>query len=78
MAARCTTRFGDVSVSNRLKLVVTGRRDEIAPAEQIRTLLPTWNPDASFEIIDGCDHFYVGCLDKLKSILTTYLQNQQV
>lgn len=70
--------FGDVSTLNSLKLVVTGSRDDIAPAEQIRALLPIWNPDAAFEIIDGCDHFYVGHLDKLQSILTTYLQSQQI
>jgi hypothetical protein len=70
--------FGDVSTLNSLKLVVTGSRDDIAPEEQIRVLLSNWNPDAHLEIIDGCDHFYVGYLDKLKSILTSFLQNQQV
>jgi alpha/beta superfamily hydrolase len=58
-----------------LKLVVTGSRDDIAPAQQIRALLPVWNPNAQFEIIEGCDHFYIGCLDKLQSILTTFLKN---
>ena len=66
--------FGDVSTLSSLKLVITGSRDEIAPEEQIRVLLPNWNPDAHLEIIDGCDHFYIGYIDKLKSILTTYLQ----
>lgn len=67
--------FGDVSTLNSLKLVVTGSRDDIAPEEQIRVLLPTWNPDARFEIIDGCDHFYAGYLDKLRAILTKYLKS---
>ena len=66
--------FGDVGTLNSLKLVVTGSRDDIAPEEQIRVILSNWNPNAHLEIIDGCDHFYVGYLDKLKSILTTYLQ----
>lgn len=57
-----------------LKLVVTGSRDDIAPPDRIRALLPAWNPDAQFEIIDGCDHFYSGYLDKLQSILTQYLK----
>ena len=60
-----------------LKLVVTGSRDEIAPPDQIRDLLPAWNPDAQFEIIDGCDHFYMGHIDKLQSILTSFLQGQE-
>ena len=58
-----------------LDLVITGNRDEIAPADRIRDLLPLWNPDARFDIIDGCDHFYIGYLDKLRSILTRYLQS---
>jgi hypothetical protein len=65
--------FENVSALDCLKLVVTGRRDEIAPVNQIRDLLPAWNPRAHFEIIDGCDHFYMGYLDKLHSILTQYL-----
>jgi alpha/beta superfamily hydrolase len=60
-----------------LKLVITGSRDDIAPPDRIRDLLPAWNPDAQFEIIDGCDHFYMGHLDRLQSILTQYLQTQE-
>ena len=70
--------FENVNVLSCLKLVVTGSKDDIAPANQIRDLLPTWNPDAQFEIIDGCDHFYSGHLDKLQSILTSFLQNQKI
>lgn len=67
--------FENVSRLNCLKLVVSGSQDEIAPAAQISKLLPSWNPDAHFEIIDGCDHFYTGCLHKLQTILTQDLQS---
>jgi hypothetical protein len=67
--------FGNVRALSCLKLVVTGSRDDIAPADHIRDLLPAWNPDAHFEIINGCDHFYIGYLDKLQSILTGYLKS---
>ena len=60
-----------------LKLVITGSRDDIAPPDRIRDLLPAWNPDAQFEIIDGCDHFYMGHLDKLQSILSQYLKSEK-
>jgi hypothetical protein len=70
--------FENVKILSCLKLVVTGSRDDIAPANQIRDLLPAWNPDAQFEIIDGCDHFYSGHLDKLKAILTPFLQSQKI
>jgi len=65
--------FENVSALRCLKLVVTGSRDDIAPADQIRDLLPTWNPDARFEIIGGCDHFYSGHLDRLQAIMSRYL-----
>ena len=67
--------FENISALRCLKLVVTGSRDDIAPAGQILELLPTWNPDAQFELIDGCDHFYSGHLDRLQAILTHYLQS---
>ena len=67
--------FKNVNSLSCLDLVVTGSQDEIAPVDQIHDLLPLWNPDAQFEIIDGCDHFYIGYLDKLQSILTRYLQS---
>lgn len=67
--------FDNVGTLSCLKMVVTGSQDDIAPAAQIHDLLPVWNPNAQFEIIDGCDHFYAGYLDKLQTILTSYLQN---
>lgn len=69
--------FENVNALGCLKLVVTGSRDDIAPAHQIRDLLPAWNPSTQFEIIDGCDHFYIGYLDKLQSILTRYLKSEK-
>ena len=35
--------FENVNALKCLKLVVTGSRDDIAPAEHIRDLLPLWN-----------------------------------
>jgi alpha/beta superfamily hydrolase len=56
-----------------LKLVVSGERDEIAPPEQIKKMVPAWNPDAMVEILPGTDHFYSGRLDSLATALNTYL-----
>ncbi len=69
--------FETVTTMNCLKLVVTGSWDDIAPVNQIRDRMPAWNPEAQFEIIDGCDHFYSGHLDKLQSILTQYLKSEK-
>jgi alpha/beta superfamily hydrolase len=67
-------KFENVNALSCLNLIVTGSRDDIAPVNRIRELLPTWNPDAQFEVTDGCDHFYIGYLEKLQSILTRYLE----
>ncbi|MGD8881577.1 MAG: CocE/NonD family hydrolase [Desulfobacterales bacterium] len=67
--------FENITFLSCLDLVITGSRDGIAPAHRIRDLLPTWNPDAQFEVINGCDHFYSGYLEKLESILDRYLES---
>jgi hypothetical protein len=69
--------FGNVKPLSFLKLVITGSRDDIAPPHQIRDLMPAWNPEAQFEIIDGCDHFYSGHLARLESILIRYLESTE-
>jgi len=65
--------FKEVAAMECLKLVVTGSQDQIAPPELIKKMLPAWNPEARFEIIDGADHFYGGYLERLEVVLDTYL-----
>ena len=65
--------FHEISSMNRLKFVITGSRDDIAPVDAIRKILPTWNPDARFEIISGADHFYGGYLGHLESVLSSFI-----
>jgi alpha/beta superfamily hydrolase len=62
----------DISMDS-LRLVVTGSQDNIAPANLIEKMLPVWNSKASFEIIDGADHFYGGYINALESVLTSFL-----
>jgi alpha/beta superfamily hydrolase len=56
-----------------LKLVITGSRDKIAPAESVKKNLLQWNPEASLEVIKGADHFYTGYLKKLEEILSQHI-----
>ncbi|UCD90333.1 MAG: alpha/beta hydrolase [Desulfobacterales bacterium] len=65
--------FKPTTTLDCLRLVITGSEDDIAPAETIQHELPTWNPDARFDIIDGADHFYGGYLKELESALLNYL-----
>jgi alpha/beta superfamily hydrolase len=66
--------FGPVSTLDCLKLVITGSRDDIAPAEMVRQSYPEWNAAAHFEIIDGADHFYGGYENKLEEKLLTHIE----
>jgi alpha/beta superfamily hydrolase len=61
--------FASIGKLPGLRLVVTGSRDEIAPPEAIRRMLPSWNPSAKFEIIPGADHFYSRHSRQLEDVL---------
>ena len=68
--------FGSISDLGALRLIVTGSRDDIAPPDLIEKSYHGWNAEAQFEIISGADHFYVGYIDKLESILVAYLEGR--
>ncbi|RZB33545.1 MAG: uncharacterized protein SRB2_03891 [Desulfobacteraceae bacterium Eth-SRB2] len=63
--------FHAISAMKVLRFVITGSRDDIAPADAVKKMLPTWNPDARFEIVEGADHFYGGYLGELESVLSS-------
>ncbi len=67
--------FNSVGLTPQIQLVVAGSQDQIAPPKLIENMLPTWNPRAHLEIIDGADHFYLGYTGKLESVLTAYLKD---
>ena len=58
-----------------LTFTVTGSRDDIAPPEMLRRVLPLWNPTARLEIIAGADHFYAHHLDALSHSLEAALHS---
>jgi alpha/beta superfamily hydrolase len=65
--------FEALTALRNLKLIITGDRDDIAPAEMVKKVYPDWNPTARFEVIAGADHFYGGYQDKLEAVLTDFL-----
>ena len=69
--------FNSLATLGNLKLIITGNRDDIAPADMVEKLYPAWNPQASFEVIDGADHFYGGYQDKLEAVLANYLVQEE-
>lgn len=58
----------------RLRLVLTGEHDEIAPAQQVEAAVNKWNPKARFHGVDGADHFYFGCFKDLESLIVRELK----
>ncbi len=65
--------FGPPVPLSCLKLVITGRYDEVAPVELVKKNLFQWNPEARLEVIEGTDHFYAGCLKKLEEVLSGFI-----
>jgi len=63
--------FSTIGPMERLKLVVTGNRDDIAPSEVVKQMCSVWNPKARFVVIDGADHFYGGFLNQLEAVLVS-------
>lgn len=65
--------FDDIEKMVSTGLIVTGARDDIAPPEKIQGHIDRWRISPQYEIIENCDHFYSGCLDRLKDVVTAYL-----
>ncbi|MCF8045831.1 MAG: hypothetical protein K9J83_08210 [Desulfarculaceae bacterium] len=68
--------FDGISADLPVSLIITGSLDPIAPPETIRQYLQQWSPDPRFEIIDGCDHFFAGFTETVRSIITDYLKQK--
>ncbi len=69
--------FKSISELGSLRLIVTGSRDDIAPADMAGKLYPAWNSAAQFEVINGADHFYGGYQDKLEAVLADFLESEE-
>jgi uncharacterized protein len=65
--------FGPPVAIERLGLIVTGSRDEIAPPAMIDRCRAAWNPAAVFEVIPGADHFYTGFLKTLGDKIAAHI-----
>ena len=68
--------FKSIANLGSLELIVTGSRDDIAPANMVAKLYPNWKPAAKFEVINGADHFYGGYTDQLEAVLTHLLAGE--
>ena len=69
--------FTFLEYSPRIKLVICGTRDEIAEYKKVENMLPKWNEQAVFRIIQGADHFYLGYEGELKLIIREFLEESE-
>ena len=66
--------FDFLSFKPKIKLVIAGDRDDIAGSDIIQDKILQWNPEALLHVIRGADHFYSGYTEKLKNIITEFLE----
>ena len=66
--------FSFLSFNPKIRLVVAGGNDDIAPADTITNVINTWNQKAHLEVIEGADHFYTGKIGSLKSTLSRFIR----
>jgi alpha/beta superfamily hydrolase len=62
--------FSFFSQCPRLRLVIAGSEDDIAPPAMIQQMLSAWNPDAGFKVIKGADHFYWGKTSEIETMIS--------
>ncbi len=68
--------FSFLAACPKLRLVITGEKDDLATPERVRRLAGQWNPDAGFHVIPGADHFYLGHTGELKRIMEECLRSR--
>lgn len=66
--------FSFLELTPKIRLIITGSRDDIAPPDMIQKMLPGWNQDSDFHIIQGADHFYWGETGEIEAIVNDFLK----
>jgi alpha/beta superfamily hydrolase len=69
--------FSFLEYSPKIKLVICGSRDEIAEYKKMEKMLPKWNEEAMFRVIQGADHFYSGHEQELIGIIGQFLRENR-
>lgn len=65
--------FGPSAAMDRVKAMITGSEDDIAPVAKIRTLLQEMKSPAKLEVIPGADHFYGWHAEALEARILSFL-----
>jgi alpha/beta superfamily hydrolase len=62
--------FSFLKPSPKIRLVIAGSEDDIAPPAMIEQMLPAWNPEAAFKVVRGADHFYWGKTGEIETVIS--------
>ncbi len=65
--------FSFLQYTPKIRLIIAGSRDDIAPPHMIRKMSPGWNKDSDLHVIQGADHFYWDETGKIESIVGDFL-----
>ncbi len=68
--------FGFLRPNPKIRLIVTGSRDDIADPSTIDRLRAGWGPEALLRVIPNADHFYGGKIRELQSVITDFLDRE--
>ena len=60
----------------RLRLVIAGTEDDIAPPGMIEDMIPVWNPEVDFKMIKGADHFYWGKTGEIEKMIRDLIEKE--
>lgn len=67
--------FSFLRLSPKIRLVIAGSDDDIAPVEILKQMQKNWNPDLEFRVIEGADHFYWGRTAEIRKILERFIES---
>jgi alpha/beta superfamily hydrolase len=65
--------FSFMRKNDKIKLIIGGSRDEIAPVSTVKNMIQEWNKEAQLEIIQGADHFYGHHVQEIETIVRNFL-----
>ncbi len=57
--------YSGIAEIEKLRTVIAGADDDIAPPAKIKELISLWSPDAHLVILEETDHFFSTSLDRL-------------
>ncbi len=66
--------FSFLKYNPKIKLIITGSYDDIAPPDMLKEMIKEWNPSAKLCIIEGADHFYWGMTKRIEKEVERFLK----